>query len=142
MKWNTETTPSKGGNYLVTMDDGYVTTAEFEDQEGWILWADAGDVIGWSDLPEPCLPPKPKPYGKSMNLIKTFLEGAEALTTWKLAKYENPELYKPCILLYSNGKISGGVYVGHDTFDIDYQDADKGVTVKAWMYAPEGVGDD
>ena len=41
-----------------------------------------------------------------------------------------------CILLYSNGKISGGEYdYGNDNFIVDFPDKDKSVRVMKWMPA-------
>ena len=41
------------------------------------------------------------------------------------------------ILLYDNGLISGGKYLGDKTFVIDFQDIDKKTKVVAWMPLPE-----
>ena len=39
-----------------------------------------------------------------------------------------------CILLYSNGKISGGEYdYGNENFIVDFPDNDKTVRVAKWM---------
>jgi hypothetical protein len=42
-----------------------------------------------------------------------------------------------CILLYSNGKISGGEYdYGNENFIVDFPDNDKAVRVAKWMPDP------
>lgn len=42
-----------------------------------------------------------------------------------------------CILLYSNGKISGGEYdYGNENFIVDFPDNDKAVHVAKWMPDP------
>lgn len=48
-----------------------------------------------------------------------------------------PQKGTKAILLYSNGKISGGNYLGERTWDIDYADADLKVSVIAWMPLPQ-----
>lgn len=37
--------------YLVCLDDGFIATAIWDN--GWELWADAGEVTHWMPLPEP-----------------------------------------------------------------------------------------
>lgn len=66
----------------------------------------------------------------------------------KLPKFTKPE-WIPCserlpesnseriILLYDNGLISGGKYLGDRTFDIDFRDNDKKTKVVAWMPLPK-----
>lgn len=39
------------GRYLICLDDGFITTAIWDN--GWELWADAGEVTHWMPLPEP-----------------------------------------------------------------------------------------
>lgn len=41
------------------------------------------------------------------------------------------------ITLYSNGKISGGIYLGDRIWDIDFADSDKSTKIVAWMPLPE-----
>lgn len=38
-------------NVLVCMDDGFITTATYDKNNGWELWADAGEVTHWMQLP-------------------------------------------------------------------------------------------
>lgn len=38
---------------LVHMDDGFIATATYDKQNGWELWADAGEVTHWQPLPTP-----------------------------------------------------------------------------------------
>lgn len=43
--------PEIGGSYLVALNDGYVASTEYMD-DGFELWADAGEVTHWMPLPE------------------------------------------------------------------------------------------
>lgn len=47
-----EALPDEEGSYLVTFDDGYVSSAPFYD-ENWELWCDSGEPVAWQPLPEP-----------------------------------------------------------------------------------------
>ena len=40
---------------LVHMDDGFISTATYDKNNGWELWADAGEVTHWMPLPLPLL---------------------------------------------------------------------------------------
>lgn len=40
-------------NVLVCMDDGFIASATFDKNNGWELWADAGEVTHWMPLPDP-----------------------------------------------------------------------------------------
>jgi len=48
-----------------------------------------------------------------------------------------PKEGESAILRYSNGKISGGRYIGNRVWYVDYGDSDKTVSVTAWMPLPE-----
>lgn len=41
------------------------------------------------------------------------------------------------VLLYSNEKISGGVYMGDRVWNVDYNDTDLSTYIIAWMPLPE-----
>ena len=47
-----EALPDEEGSYLVTFDDGYVSSAPFYDED-WELWCDSGEPVAWQPLPEP-----------------------------------------------------------------------------------------
>ena len=47
-----EELPDEEGSYLVTFDDGYVSSAPFYDED-WELWCDSGEPVAWQPLPEP-----------------------------------------------------------------------------------------
>ena len=38
---------------LVHMDDGFISSATYDKNTGWELWADAGEVTHWMYHPEP-----------------------------------------------------------------------------------------
>ena len=40
-------------NVLVCMDDEFISSATYDKNNGWELWADAGEVTHWMPLPEP-----------------------------------------------------------------------------------------
>lgn len=44
--------PEHENEYLVCLDDGFIATTAWSDGE-WELWADAGDVTHWQELPAP-----------------------------------------------------------------------------------------
>lgn len=37
---------------MVSMDDGFVCTTDYTDNDGFELWADSGEVLAWMPLPE------------------------------------------------------------------------------------------
>lgn len=41
---------------MVSLDDGFVCTTDYTDNDGFELWADSGEVIAWMPLPEPYEP--------------------------------------------------------------------------------------
>lgn len=41
---------------MVSMDDGFVCTTDYTDDDGFELWADSGEVFAWMPLPEPYRP--------------------------------------------------------------------------------------
>lgn len=41
---------------MVSLDDGFVCTTDYTDNDGFELWADSGEVIAWMPLPEPYRP--------------------------------------------------------------------------------------
>jgi len=41
---------------MVCMDDDFVATTDYARDEGFSLWAEAGEVIAWMPLPEPYKP--------------------------------------------------------------------------------------
>ena len=46
--------PRYGEEYvLVCMDDGFVATTTYVENEGFELWAESGEVTYWMPLPEP-----------------------------------------------------------------------------------------
>lgn len=45
--------PEENGDYLVALDDGYIGVTWYSADEGFDLWADAGEVTHWMPLPEP-----------------------------------------------------------------------------------------
>lgn len=47
-----EALPDEEGSYLVTFDDGYVSSSPFYDED-WELWFDSGEPVAWQPLPEP-----------------------------------------------------------------------------------------
>lgn len=47
-----EKLPDEEGSYLVTFDDGYVSSAPFYDED-WELWCDSGEPVAWMPLPQP-----------------------------------------------------------------------------------------
>ena len=65
--------------------------------------------------------------GTEMSLPQRWIPCSERL----------PKKGTKAILLYSNGKISGGGYLGERTWDIDYADVDLSVSVLAWMPLPK-----
>lgn len=38
---------------VVSMDDCFVCTTDYTDNDGFELWADSGEVIAWMQLPKP-----------------------------------------------------------------------------------------
>ena len=38
---------------LVCMDDEFITTTTYVENEGFELWAESGEVVAWQYLPEP-----------------------------------------------------------------------------------------
>lgn len=44
--------PEHENEYLVCLDDGFIAATAWIDGE-WELWADAGDVTHWQELPKP-----------------------------------------------------------------------------------------
>lgn len=44
--------PEHENEYMVCLDDGFIATTAWIDGE-WELWADAGDVTHWQELPPP-----------------------------------------------------------------------------------------
>jgi hypothetical protein len=40
-------------NVLVHFDDGFINSATYDKNNGWELWADAGEVTHWMYHPEP-----------------------------------------------------------------------------------------
>ena len=50
-----ERLPEEDGNYIVTFDDGYISSAPFYDGN-WELWCDSGEPIAWQSLPDPYKP--------------------------------------------------------------------------------------
>lgn len=51
---------------------------------------------------------------------------------WIPASERLPEEGERAILRYSNGKISGGTYIGRRTCDVDFVDTDPAVSVVEW----------
>lgn len=47
-----EALPDEEGSYLVTFNDGYVSSVPFYDED-WELWCDSGEPVAWQPLPEP-----------------------------------------------------------------------------------------
>lgn len=47
-----EALPDEEGSYLVTFNDGYVSSAPFYDED-WELWGDSGEPVAWQPLPKP-----------------------------------------------------------------------------------------
>lgn len=47
-----EALPDEEGSYLVTFNDGYVSSAPFYDED-WELWCDSGEPVAWQPLPQP-----------------------------------------------------------------------------------------
>ena len=47
-----ERLPEEEGNYIVTFDDGLISSVPFY-REDWVLWGDSGEPIAWIPLPEP-----------------------------------------------------------------------------------------
>lgn len=44
--------PEHENEYLVCLDDGFIATTAWSGGD-WELWADAGDVTNWRELPAP-----------------------------------------------------------------------------------------
>lgn len=40
-------------NVLVCMDDDFMAVTTFTEDEGFILWAESGEVTHWQPLPQP-----------------------------------------------------------------------------------------
>lgn len=51
---------------------------------------------------------------------------------WVPASDRLPAKWERAILRYSNGKISGGTYIGSRVFDVDFCDTDPAVSVVEW----------
>ena len=51
---------------------------------------------------------------------------------WIPASERLPEEGERAILKYSNGKISGGTYIGSRTWDVDFGDTDPATSVVEW----------
>lgn len=90
---------------------------------------------------------------KTWGLIDGLAEGQAIEILADEEKLPSEQRWIPCserlpkkgtkvILFYSNGKISGGVYLGERTWDIDYADVDLKVSVIAWMPLPEPARQD
>lgn len=47
-----EALPDEEGSYLVTFNDGHVSSAPFYDED-WELWGDSGELVAWQPLPKP-----------------------------------------------------------------------------------------
>lgn len=41
---------------MVSMDDDFVCTTDYTDDDGFELWDDSGEVVAWMPLPEPYRP--------------------------------------------------------------------------------------
>lgn len=58
-------------------------------------------------------------------------------TGWIPCSERLPKKGMRAVLLYSNEKISGGVYLGDRVWNVDYNDTDLSVYIVAWMPLPE-----
>ena len=58
-----ERLPEKGTYVIACFEDGFITGVEYEEDGGWALWQDSGEVIAWMPLP--------KPYKEETNNVKT-----------------------------------------------------------------------
>lgn len=68
----------------------------------------------------------------AMQIIHDLPSARPEPQQWIPASERLPEEGKRAILKYSNGKISGGVYIGSRTWDVDFGDTDTAVSVVEW----------
>lgn len=54
-------------------------------------------------------------------------------TKWISVSEKSPNKNERLALLYDNGLISGGKYLGDKTYDVDFPDQNKKTRVVAWM---------
>ena len=71
-----------------------------------------------------------------VDIIKGLLS-AQPEQRWIPCSERLPGKGMRAVLLYSNEKISGGVYMGDRVWDVDYNDTDLSVYIIAWMPRPE-----
>ncbi len=69
---------------------------------------------------------------------KGYKDGA-ASVKWTSCETDLPEKGTLCTLLYSNGKISGGEYLGGRAWDVDFPDQVLDTKVIAWAEAPQDM---
>lgn len=61
------------------------------------------------------------------------LPSAQPELRWIPCSERLPKKGTRAVLLYSNEKISGGVYMGDRTWNVDYNDTDLSVYIVAWQ---------
>lgn len=61
------------------------------------------------------------------------LPSAQPEQRWIPCSERLPKKGTRAVLLYSNEKISGGVYMGDRTWNVDYNDTDLSVYIVAWQ---------
>ena len=71
------------------------------------------------------------------NVIRKTVDEIKAEQRWIPCSERLPGKGMRAVLLYSNEKISGGVYMGDRVWDVDYNDTDLSVYIIAWMPRPE-----
>ena len=69
---------------------------------------------------------------------KGYKDGADSLK-WTSCETDLPERGTLCTLLYCNGKISGGKYLGGRAWDVDFPDQVLDTKVIAWMQTPQDM---
>lgn len=76
------------------------------------------------------------PFHDTMGLayaMATEIPSAQPEQRWIPCSERLPKKGTRAVLLYSNEKISGGVYMGDRTWNVDYNDTDLSVYIVAWQ---------
>ena len=77
---------------------------------------------------------------KTMDECRAMLHdvpSAQPEQRWIPCSERLPKKGTRAVLLYSNEKISGGVYMGDRIWNVDYNDTDLSVYIIAWQPRPE-----
>lgn len=73
---------------------------------------------------------------REVKAIEMAIQALEQ-TRWILCSEKSPDKNERLALLYDNGLVSGGKYLGDRTYDVDFPDQNKKTKVIAWMPLPQ-----